>query len=188
MLRWILLFILFSLNSFNAFADSKVGIIASYLYNVAEIDDISGVEVNDDSEGGYGIGVRALLPLHDRFYFRTGAGIVKKNISYSIGGSNADASFTYLNIPATLYLGGEKVGLFGGTALNARMDDNCDGNGVFRSCEVKDAKTLVLPVIIGFDFNLTKSLAMEFSYEYGIMEAAENIRISSAVFSLIYNF
>ena len=150
--------------------------MGSYNYNVAEIDDINGVEVNDDSKGGFGIGMRALLPLNDRLYLRTGAGLVQKNISYSLGSSNADASFTYLNIPATLYLGGEKVGLFGGTALNARMDDNCDGDGVFRSCEVKDAKTLVLPIIIGFDFNLTKNLGMEFSYEYGIMEAAKNIK------------
>lgn len=187
MLRWILLFLLVSLNSFNSYADSKIGIMGSVLYNVAEIDDINGVEVDDDSEVGYGIGMRALLQLNDRFYLRTGAGLVKKQISYSFRSSDAEASFTYLNIPATFYLSGEKVGLFGGTALNARMDDNCDGNGVFSSCDVKDAKTLVLPLIIGFDFNLTKNLGMELSYEYGVMEAAENIKISSAVFSLVYN-
>jgi opacity protein-like surface antigen len=184
MLRWILLFLLFTINTY---ADSKVGIMGSFLYNVAEVEDVNGVEVNDDSDSGFGIGVRALLPLNDRLYLRTGAGLVKKNISYSVGGSDADVSFTYLNIPATLYLGGEKVGLFGGTALNARMNDSCDGNGVFSSCDVKDAKTLVLPAIIGFDFNVSQHVSMEFSYEYGLMEAAEKIKVSSAVFSLIYN-
>lgn len=185
MLRWILLF---SLISFNSIADSKIGIMGSALFNAPEIDDIDGVEVDEESKASFGIGMRALLPLNDRLKFRTGAGVVQKNFAYEVTGGEADVSFTYLNIPLTLYLGGERVGLFGGTAINARMEDDCDGDGTLSSCDVKKEKTLVLPLIIGFDFNLTQNMGMEFSYEYGIMEAAKDIKISSAVFSLIYNF
>lgn len=187
-------FIFFFILAFTSLvhADTKIGIMGSLLYNVPETD--GSQYVDEESELGYGIGMRALVPLTNGLSLRTGAGLVYKQVSFDVKTAgikgSADLSFLYLNIPATLYLSGmnERFAIFGGTALNARLSDDCDGSGALKACDDVDAKTLVLPIILGFDFIFNESLSMELSYEYGIMEAAKDLKISSAVLSLVYNF
>ncbi|HXH74179.1 MAG TPA: outer membrane beta-barrel protein [Bacteriovoracaceae bacterium] len=173
-------------------AQSKIGVMASFLYNGPEID-TNADDINEESEIGYGIGMRALVPLTSGLNFRTGAGFIEKNVSYEVDfagtKSGADLSFLYLNIPLTLYLSGldEKFGVFGGTAIQALLSDDCETKGVAGSCRNIDEKTLVFPIVLGFDFSFTQTLSMELSYEYGVTHAAKDLKINSAVLSLVWN-
>lgn len=174
-------------------AQSKLGIMGSFLYNVPDTDLEGNDTVDEESKAGFGVGMRALIPLANGVSFRTGAGFVQKNFAYEVTqGTNkgkADFTFLYLNVPATLYIhGNDKLGVFLGTAINARLEDDCDFSGVVRACNATGKKSLVLPVVLGFDVAFTEVLSMELSYEYGIMEAIKDVKVSSAVLSLIYNF
>ena len=99
-----------------------------------------------------------------------------------------EASITYLNIPLTLYWkASPKVGLFGGSALNAKLSDDCEASGDFEDCTLKDPESLVLPLILGFDFSFADRFGIEASYEYALMDAVEATKVSSAVVSFLYH-
>lgn len=180
-------------------ADTKVGVMGSVLWNTTQndqVDDIEGSE--EESRASAGFGIRALVGLSDRVYLRTGATIIQKKVEFDFPGPNQIGShtflFTYLSIPATLYLkASPQFGIFAGTALQAKLDDKCegayrDGGTTLVKCQIEDDNTLVLPAIIGFDVIITEHISAEISYEYALMEAFKDTKISSAVASLIYNF
>ncbi len=190
MKQLILVLVLVVSSLAHAQSDSKMGVMASLLYNTAEIDSAGDPDVN--AELGYGLGMRALLRLNDRLFLRTGAGIIKKAFSIDLEVSpgiteTTDVSFLYLNIPATLYLkASPQVGIFAGTAIQPKLDDDCEVDG--GTCKVESAKSMVLPAILGFDFSFNEQFGIEFSYEYGIMESSKDTKVSSLVTSLVYNF
>ncbi len=171
------------LSSF-AYADSKVSLMGSLLFNSPELD-TDGAD--EESALGLGLGVRALMGIQDQLHFRSGAGLVQKNFSVENGaGKDFDYSFVYLNIPLTLYWkASPQVGFFGGTALNAKLSDDCDGA---TDCDLDDTSSIVLPLILGFDFNFNEKLGMEISYEHGLTEVAEDAKIHSAIVSFLYHF
>lgn len=181
-----------------AHADTKVGFMASMLWNTTQndqIDDIEGSE--EESRFNPGGGIRALVGLSDQLYIRTGASIIGKAFRYNFDGPTVLGSqsyvFTYLSIPATLYVkASPQFGIFGGTAIQAKLDDKCTGRysdgTTTTQCRIEDDNTLVLPAIVGFDVVVTDHISIEVSYEYALMEAMKDTKISSAVASVIYNF
>lgn len=193
-----ILVVTFLVLSSVAHADTKVGFMASMLWNTTQndkIDDIEGSE--EEPRFNPGGGFRALVGLNDRLYLRTGASIVGKAFRYNFDGPLITGAqsyvFTYLSIPATLYIkASPQFGIFGGTAIQAKLDDKCTGSysdgTTTTKCRVEDDNTLILPAIIGFDVVLTEKFSFEFSYEYALMESMKDTKISSAVGSLVYNF
>lgn len=179
--------------SIPAFAQPRLGMMGSLLYNVPEtkLDDTQGVD--EESKLGFGIGMRALVPIVSGLYLRSGAGLVQKNVSYefTMAGAKgqADFSFTYLNIPVTLYFSGldEKFGIFFGTAIQAKLSDDCNASGALDACEAVNEKSLVFPTVLGFDFSFAKNFSIELSYEHGFMETAKDLKVNSAILSFIYN-
>ncbi|HXH29193.1 MAG TPA: outer membrane beta-barrel protein [Bacteriovoracaceae bacterium] len=177
-----------------AHADSKMGLMGSLLFNTVEIDGQNPSKLEENSEIGFGIGMRALLTLNDRLYLRTGAGIVKKafGLETSTGPQgDIDVSIIYLNIPATLYLkASPQVGIFAGTAINAKLSDDVEGGGSLANAtdDANDTESMVFPAILGFEFMFNEQISLELSYEYGIMESAKDLKVSSLVTSLVYNF
>lgn len=172
-------------------ADTKLGVMGSVLYNVPDFAEMGGYSnVDNKSETSFGLGMRALMGIKDQLYFRSGAGIVQKKISvdFKVGGFDSDATFTntYLAIPLTLYWkASPQVGLFGGTSLYALLNDDFKGDVDF--ADRANTETLVLPVVLGFDFVFTEKMSLELSYEYGIMESSKDLKVSSALASFIYN-
>ena len=189
----LILAILF-LVSFGAQADSKMGLMGSLLFNTVDIDGPASSTLEDKSEIGFGVGMRALLTLNDRLYLRTGAGIVKKAFSLETdtpAAGNIDVSLIYLNIPATLYLkASPQVGIFAGTAINAKLSDDVSSSGSLSGLDkdAKDTESMVFPAILGFDFMFNDQISLELSSEYGLMEPAKDLKVSSLVTSLVYNF
>lgn len=177
------LFIALIVFSSYAQAETKLSVMGSVNYNSPELEDIDNAD--EKSDMGWGVGLRALMGIGDQLHFRSGAGIVHKRFSYEVGSTDFDLSFTYLNIPLTLYWkASPQVGFFGGTSLNAKMGDDCDASGN-ASCDVEDEAAVVMPAIIGFDFSFTERIGMEVSYEYGFTETAKNINVHSAVASFL---
>ena len=168
------------------YADTKLSVMGSLTYNTSDTDNLSS-GVDEEPGTGFGLGLRALMGIDDQLHFRSGAGIVQKNFSYEFGnGGDVDFSYTYLSVPLTLYWkAGPQVGFFGGTALNAKLDDKCEVSGNNFSCP--DDETIVFPAIIGFDFSFSEKLGMEISYEYGMTETLKDTKVSSAVISLLYH-
>lgn len=176
-------------------ADAKIGLMASFLYNVPDKDESGPLDsVSETSKPGWGFGMRGLVPLSNNVYFRSGAGLAQKFVGFEAEAANqnnkADLSFLYLNIPATFYFTGmdQKLGFFGGTALNARLTDDCESDGPTDLCKNFDPSSIVLPVVVGFDFIFHENFSMELSYEYGIMNTARDLKVSSAVLSFILNY
>ncbi len=187
MIRWILI----TLIAFTsiAHADTTLSLMGSLNYNNPDPDEST---YDGKSGGGAGVGLRALMGISDQLLFRSGGGLVYKKFTVESNGASKgdfDFSFTYLSIPLTLYWkASPQVGIFGGTSLNAKMNDSCDANGDFDTCEIDEEKAVVFPAIIGFDFNFTERLGMEISYEYGMTETAKDLKVHSAVVSLLYHF
>jgi len=168
-------------------ADTKLSVMGSLIYNSPEIDN-----AEETSDLGFGLGMRALMGINDQLHFRSGAGIVQKKFSYKVNDSGSksefDLSFVYLNIPLTLYWkASPQVGFFSGTALNAKLSDDCDVSGAIDSCIDLNEKAIVFPAIIGFDFSFSDKIGMELSYEYGLTETAKDLRIHSAIASFLYH-
>jgi hypothetical protein len=176
-----------------AHADTKLSVMGSLLFSNPEVDNFGSATVADEKSGtGFGLGMRALMGINDQLYLRSGASVVQKKFGYEIdeAGSNQnnDISLTYLNIPLTFYWkASPQVGLFGGTALNAKLSDSCDYSGTSNSCMKNKMKTLVFPAIIGFDFSFTEKIGMELSYEYGASETAKSLKVHSAIASFLYH-
>ena len=175
--------------TFVAEAQTKLSVMGSLNYNAPEVRDVGGVDADEKSDVGFGLGLRALMGITDQLAFRSGAGLVYKSFAFEVGDSEYDLSFVYLSIPLTVYWKtSNTVGLFGGSSLNAKFSDDCDTKGDADSCDVKDERALVFPLILGLNFNLTDSLGMELSYEHGITETADDIKVHSAIASLLYHF
>lgn len=176
--------VLISMLIFSSYAqaDTKLSVLGSLNFNSPEVD-MDGADEKTDI--GFGAGLRALMGIGDQLHFRSGAQILQKRFGYEVGSKDVDLSFTYLSIPLTLYWkASPQVGFFGGTALNAKMSDDCEVSGS-GTCDVKDEKAVVLPAILGFDFTFTERLGMEVSYEYGMTETAKDINVHSAVASFL---
>jgi Outer membrane protein beta-barrel domain len=178
----------------TTFADTKLSLMGSANFNTSDSDTLNDTDGVDDKGGvGFGVGMRALMGMTDQLFFRSGAGVVYKKYSYDYDTSGGlkgsqDSSFVYLNVPLTLYWkASPQVGFFGGTALQAKLGDDCNSSGNLPSCTNKGAQTLVLPAILGFDFSLTDSFGMELSYEYGLTETAKDLKVQTAVASILYH-
>lgn len=188
-----LLLVLSLLISVQVSADTKFGVVGSLLYNVPEVEGDGGFDsVEEESVMSFGAGFRALMGLGDQLHFRSGAGVVQKkatlDVEVGVFGGDAEFSYTYLNFPATLYWkASPQVGIFGGTSIYALVSDDCDGSGDI-DCEADDTKTIVLPLVFGFEFNFSDNMSVELSYEYGMTETADDLKISSAVASFVYYF
>lgn len=169
-------------------ADTKLSVMGSVTYNSPDNDRVDQVG-EEVSKLGLGAGMRALMGIKDQFHFRSGAGLVSKNVGYDVAGDDYELSFVYLNIPLTLYWqASEQVGFFGGTAINAKLSDDCEvdsGNG---NCTIDGDETLVFPAVLGFDFSFNEKMGMEVSYEYGLTDTSKHLKIHSAVASFLYHF
>lgn len=198
MIRFLVLAVL--MTSAIAQADSRIGVMGSYVWNNPENDkfeDIDGSET--ESRGTFGVGVRALAGINDQFFVRTGAGIIQKKAQFEFSNpavvdGDVEYSVTYLNIPATLYMkAAPTFGIFFGTALQAKLSDSCKGSttpsgGSSTKCRVQDASSVVLPAILGFDWAVSENISLELSYEHALMNAVKDTKIHSALASIVYNF
>lgn len=171
-------------------ADTKLSLQGSLLHNVPDTSDLDG-DAQDEPGTGFGLGLRALMGIKNQLHLRSGAAIVQRNFKVEFDSpleGDWKLSFTYLAIPLTIYWkAAPTVGLFAGTALNAKMSDSCKDSGAV-DCDLEDEKSLVFPAIIGFDFNFTDSFGMEVSYEHALTETAKDLKVNSAVLSLLYHF
>ena len=191
MLRLLLLTL--CLASLPALADTKLSFIGSVSSNTPDTGNLDTASGDDKSEIGYGVGMRALMGISEALFFRSGVGLVWKNFGYDVNVSGVkgryDLSFIYFNVPLTLYWkASDRVGFFGGTALNAKINSTCDESGAVSSCSIKGRRSLVFPLIVGFDFNLSEVVGLELSYEHGITETAKDLKVHSVVGSVLIHF
>ena len=187
-----LLLALTLLFSSVALADTQVSLMGSLNFNTPDTTDVDNAD-DGTSAGGWGAGIRALMGMSDQLYFRSGVGFVQKNFSYKVDGNGKsgkrDMQYSYLNIPLTFYWkASPRVGFFLGTALYAKLDQSCDGTGDYKDCSGSRSRTIVYPGIIGFDFNLTRKIGMEVSYEAALSETSKNIKVNTTVLSFLYHF
>lgn len=186
-----ILLLLSSLTFVNA--ETKLSLSAGLIYSNPDTNDLNDSTVSNEQSGlGGGLGLRALMVLKDQLHFRSGAGIIQKKFSYETNeaGSkkNHDFSLVYLNLPLTLYWrASSQVGLFAGSALHAKLSDDCPVSGESSSCTKDKVQAIVFPAIVGFDFYLMSKLGLELSYEYGLTETAKNLSVHSAAISFLYH-
>jgi hypothetical protein len=188
------LFILALLSSISFVkAETKLSISGSLLFTNPDTTDFSETSVTDEQSGlGGGLGLRALMELKEQLHFRSGASLIQKRFSYETNEAGSfkqnDFSLIYLNLPLTFYWkASSQVGFFAGTALQAKLSDDCHVSGESHSCTKNKVQAVVFPGILGFDFNLMEKLGLELSYEYGLTETAKDLRVHSAMASVLYH-
>jgi hypothetical protein len=176
-----------------ALGEGRYAAALSLIMSKPDSDDLQGVD--EEYSASLGAGLRALYGLNDTgLSLRTGLGLRQKNAKYEYNGPGGDidveAKFLYLTAPLTLHYmlaqGPTKAGIFGGTALDVLIDDDCDVDGANATCG--DENDLVMPLIIGFDFMFTERVGMEFSYEHGLTETTEDVDLHSFVVSGYFGF
>lgn len=190
------LFVFLSLITATAHAalgEGRYAAAVSVIMSKPDSDDLQGFD--EQYSATLGAGMRALYGINESgLSLRTGLGLRQKNAKYEYDGAGGDVTvkgeFLYLNAPLTLHYmlaeGSTRAGIFGGTALDVLIDDDCDVDGANVSCG--DENDLVMPLILGFDFMFTERVGMELSYEHGLTETIEDVDLHSFVVSGYFSF
>ncbi len=175
--------------------DGKFSAMVSVLGTKPDIDgvdELGGVDEKFGMTGG--IGMRALLKIHDAFNFRTGLGIRQKDLNYDVetaaGDTEVEGTLTYFSLPLTLHFPVQEdlVGFFIGSAADLLIDDECEVSGATDDCTLEDEKSAVFPLVVGFEVSPTDRWGFELSYEHGITESAKDTKTHSYVGSFLYHF
>lgn len=185
----------FSILSASAFADVGDGRYAAQLQIINSKPDIDGASgsVDEEYSVSLGAGVRALWGLNDSgLSLRSGLALRQKEAKFEVGGDDLTLEYLYLSVPVTLHYmfsqeTGFKAGIFGGLGADVQIDDDCDVDGA-TSCDYDDGKSFVMPLILGFDFLFNDNWGFEASYEHGLTEVSDDVKLNSFVLGGYYQF
>lgn len=143
------------------------------------------LEDNSDADelvsATFALGARELLKINDQWLFRTGLWLQQKSARFEFDDSFfiGDISYTtiYASVPLTAqYQIKKNIGVFGGYIADIRLNDYCDGSGVFdENCQIlKESKSVVHLATIGGSVELNKRVDVNISYQHGLTDVVED--------------
>lgn len=190
---------LLSTISYAGIADGDYA--AQLQLNISKPDLKNSGGVDEKYNTTAGAGVRALWGLNDSgLSLRSGLALRHKRAEFYIGGIDSTLDYLYLSVPFTLHYivatkSTTKFGFFGGVGASILIDDYADVDGKDESYVY--GKTLVMPLIVGFDVMLGENWGVEASYEYGLtsiwrcpswmrLSSHDYVRLNSLVLGVYY--
>jgi len=161
-------------------------LLASGLFSSAALADLNyGLEVGIRSQSGDSdaagastssqtamqFGAFGILQLSGPWNLRTGMLYTQRPLTEEISGGDNKIEMNYLDIPVTvMYKFEEYAGVYAGVNLAMNLDKKCDAVG----CKVSDAKSPLIPIVIGAAFKFTPNLGMNLYYESASGEVAKS--------------
>ena len=179
-------------NAFAALGDGTYSGMVQLMTSKPNADSDAG-SVDEEYSATIGGGVRALWGLNDSgLSLRSGLFLRQKDAKFEAGSVDFTLEYLYLSVPLTLHYmfatdGGTKAGIFGGAGADLLIDDDCDVDGA-TSCDYDDGNDVVVPLIIGFDLMFTEKWGMEVSYEHGLTEVDDDVKLNTFGLAGYYTF
>lgn len=129
-----------------------------------------------EAQTSFYVGGLAYFPMIHQLTFRTGFLYTQRyaDIIY-VNGTSDEVRFSYLDIPLTLMMKfSDYAGVFAGpvVSINHAKDCSRSSGGV---CTATNAKSSIIPIVIGASFKFAPQMGGEFFYEWYSGELASGI-------------
>ena len=172
-MRLIMTSVLTMLVSLTAMAENQGALLLGFRQNAASTD-VDGASI--ESKIGYNFGGIALIDLTEKLKLRTGFIYAQRDVDAKVGSDTTEYKLTYFDIPVTLYVPvSDMVGVFGGITRGLKSSVSCS-NKDGSSCTVDDAKSSIMPFIIGANFKIAPELGFEMYFEKGSEEIVKSVQ------------
>lgn len=181
----------FALSAHAALGDGHYAAQLQLNMSKPDVDGSTG-GVDEEYSTSVGAGVRALWGLNDSgLSLRSGLALRQKEAKFDAGATDVTLEYLYLSVPVTLHYmlsstTATKVGFFGGLGMDVLIDDDADVDG--NNSDYDDGSSFVMPLIIGFDFMFNENWGLEASYEHGLTEVDDDVKLNSFVLGGYYQF
>ncbi len=141
------------------------------------------------------LAVRELLKINEQLFFRTGLWLQQKSARFEIFDSfYNDVAYTtiYASVPLTAqYQIKNNIAVFGGYIADVRINDYCDGSGVFEnSCEIlEESKSVVHLATLGGSLAVNKRVDLNVSYQHGLSDVvSDGFKLNTLAVMFMYKF
>lgn len=166
----------------TAFAqDTKFALGGGLTFNKMDVDGSLG-DFEEEIGIGLNIGARVLHDLDGNLAFRSGLYLQEKAATLSLDKGGIDGELSVRIISAALpvnaqYKFNENISAFGGYVLDYNINEYCTTSGDFDTCEVGESKQIVHHANIGVSVVVNEKLDIDVSYQHGLSEQMENLKI-----------
>ncbi len=190
----ILLVLAIILNFSSAFAlDPKFAVGGGLTFNKVETDEDLESGIKEELSAGINVGVRVLAPINEQLSLRTGAYLQEKSAKYSFEDSGFEGDVTARLISAAIplnlqYQFNEWVSAFGGYVLDYNINAYCNGGGDVDSCSVGYNKQIVHNATLGASIKGNDKIDVDVSYQHGISDVFEKIKIHTFLAQVFVKF
>lgn len=178
----LLFVVLLIVSSVSAFAqDTNFALGGGLTFNKMDVDGDLG-DFEEEIGIGLNVGARVLHKLNDQWSLRTGAYLQEKAATLSYDKSGIDGELSMRIISAAIpvnaqYKFNENISAFGGYVLDYNINEYCKVSGDFDSCSVGETKQIVHHVNLGVSVMVNEKLDIDVSYQHGLSEQMEDLKI-----------
>lgn len=194
-----LLCIVFSIFMGSAASANQFGIVGGLNMAGGDADLGDGTKVDLDRELGFNIGGRYNVDLNG-FSLRTGFQLSQYTPSakgtVDFEGTNVNYKFDYtvlqLMVPVTASFNvNQNFKIFGGAGISLNLDDEVKGTisagGLSETVsEEAEAESIWLTLQVGAAVMLNENAGLEFVFDYGLNDFAENVEINVLALNFVY--
>lgn len=190
----ILLVLAIILNFSSAFAlDPKFAIGGGLTFNKVETDEDLESGIKEELSAGINVGARVLAPINEQLSVRTGAYLQEKSAKYSFDDSGFEGDVTARLISAAIPLNlqfqfNEWISAFGGYVLDYNINAYCNAGGDVDSCTVGHYKQVVHNATLGASIKGNDKIDVDVSYQHGISDVFEDIKIHTFLAQVFVKF
>jgi Outer membrane protein beta-barrel domain len=188
-----LLVALLVVSSFSAFAqDTKFALGGGLTLNKMDVDGDLG-DFEEEIGVGLNVGARVLHGFNEQWSLRTGAYLQEKAATLSLDKGGIDGELSMRIISAAIPLNAqfkanENISIFGGYVLDYNINEYCNASGDFDSCTVGETKQIVHHANLGVSVLVNDKVDIDVSYQHGLSEQVENLKIHTLLVQGLVKF
>jgi hypothetical protein len=173
-------------------AASDYGAVIGFRSQSGDLDPATSTGYTSKAAIGYQLGVTTSFQVSGPLNFRTGLMYVERplKVSSSATGDEADYRFTYFDVPALLsYKFDDYAAIYAGVSLSVNLSNSATGKGILSTVKVTDAKSLVVPILLGAAFRFAPQIGADVFFETVPGDLALGLKSYRAVgINLLYFF
>lgn len=161
--------------------DTKFALGGGMTFNKIDVDGSLG-DFEEEIGIGLNVGARVLHGFNEFWSLRTGAYLQEKaaTLSYDELGVEGELSVRIISAAIPLnaqYKLNESLSIFGGYVLDYNINEYCKASGDFDSCSVGNSKQTVHHANVGVSVFVNDKLDIDVSYQHGLTEQMDNLKI-----------
>ncbi len=178
-----------SLLLINTTYANDIALGVGMLSNTPDLENSSNIDTKE-STNALQVGGLYYYGFAPEFKLRTGLFYTQKNVilDSSLNNDSISLRYNYLSIPLTaqyelLYL---HLALIGGVNLQYLVSDGCQGSLSNLECQGVKEESIVYPLTAGLKTTIYDAFTFELLYEYALNETAEDTKVNSFVFNVLF--